>query len=215
MRMRSRSYPAASTSRAIWASSLKPIPLPVKISRRHRSKDVGSRNKPRVFRRSMASCRRIGGRWTSFPFLATSSKCLPLERCESSTLSRLTWLLDKPCALCEIAAFVFAPGTKQLAHALDAQADPACRSRAAPSAFCFSSVTPIASITPSSTFREFTLITYCPRGMPSSSITSAAIMHISASAAGEAAPTVSASNCMNWRKRPGPGFSLRKTQPKR
>jgi len=32
---------------------------------------------------------------------------------------------------------------------------------------------------------------------------------ISASAAGEAEPTVSASNCMNWRKRPGPGFSLR------
>ena len=28
-------------------------------------------------------------------------------------------------------------------------------------------------------------------------------------AAGEAEPTVSASNCMNWRKRPGPGFSLR------
>ena len=38
---------------------------------------------------------------------------------------------------------------------------------------------------------------------------SAAIMHISASAAGDAVPTVSASNCMNWRKRPGPGFSLR------
>ena len=54
-----------------------------------------------------------------------------------------------------------------------------------------------------------------PRGMPSASIVSAAIMHISASAAGEAAPTVSASNCMNWRKRPGPGFSLRKTQPAR
>ena len=42
---------------------------------------------------------------------------------------------------------------------------------------------------------------------------SEAIMHISASAAGEALPTVSASNCMNWRKRPGPGFSLRNTQP--
>ena len=31
----------------------------------------------------------------------------------------------------------------------------------------------------------------------------------------EADPTVSASNCMNWRKRPGPGFSLRNTQPSR
>src|SRR5216117_3712841 len=41
--------------------------------------------------------------------------------------------------------------------------------------------------------------------MPSASMVSAAIMHISASAAGEAEPTVSASNCMNWRKRPGPG----------
>ena len=51
--------------------------------------------------------------------------------------------------------------------------------------------------------------------MPSASIVSAAIMHISASAAGVGAPTVSASNCMNWRKRPGPGFSLRNTQPKR
>jgi hypothetical protein len=29
------------------------------------------------------------------------------------------------------------------------------------------------------------------------------------------APTVSASNCMNWRKRPGPGFSFRNTQPER
>ncbi len=38
---------------------------------------------------------------------------------------------------------------------------------------------------------------------------SAASMHISASAAMVALPTVSASNCMNWRKRPGPGFSLR------
>ena len=37
----------------------------------------------------------------------------------------------------------------------------------------------------------------------------------SASAATEAEPTVSASNCMNWRKRPGPGFSLRNTQPMR
>ena len=43
----------------------------------------------------------------------------------------------------------------------------------------------------------------------------AASMHISASAAMDAAPTVSASNCMNCRKRPGPGFSLRNTQPKR
>ena len=42
---------------------------------------------------------------------------------------------------------------------------------------------------------------------------SAASMHISASAAIDGAPTVSASNCMNWRKRPGPGFSLRNTQP--
>jgi hypothetical protein len=32
-----------------------------------------------------------------------------------------------------------------------------------------------------------------------------------ASAATVGAPTMSASNCMNWRKRPGPGFSLRKT----
>ena len=54
-----------------------------------------------------------------------------------------------------------------------------------------------------------------PRGMPSASMVSAAIMQISASAAGDALPTVSASNCMNWRKRPGPGFSLRNTQPKR
>ena len=51
----------------------------------------------------------------------------------------------------------------------------------------------------------------CRAECPSASIVSAAIMHISASAAGEAAPTVSASNCMNWRKRPGPGFSLRNT----
>ena len=51
--------------------------------------------------------------------------------------------------------------------------------------------------------------------MPSASIVSAIIMHISASAAGEAEPTVSASICMNWRKRPGPGFSLRNTQPAR
>ena len=41
--------------------------------------------------------------------------------------------------------------------------------------------------------------------MPSASIVSAAIMHISASAAGDADPTVSASNCMNCRNRPGPG----------
>src|ERR1043166_9556173 len=41
--------------------------------------------------------------------------------------------------------------------------------------------------------------------MPSSSIVSAIIMQTSASAAIEALPTVSASNCMNWRKRPGPG----------
>ena len=41
------------------------------------------------------------------------------------------------------------------------------------------------------------------------------IMQISASAAGDAAPTVSASNCMNWRKRPGPGFSLWNTHPAR
>ena len=54
-----------------------------------------------------------------------------------------------------------------------------------------------------------------PRGMPSASIVSAAIMHISASAAIAAEPTVSASNCMNWRKRPGPGFSLRNTKPSR
>ena len=45
-------------------------------------------------------------------------------------------------------------------------------------------VTPIASITPSSTFRLFTLMTYCPRSKPSASIVSAAIMQISASAAG-------------------------------
>ena len=70
---------------------------------------------------------------------------------------------------------------------------------------------PIDSITPSSTLRLFTFTTYEPRGMPSASIVSAAIMHISASAAGEPEPTVSASNCMNWRKRPGPGFSLRNT----
>ena len=38
-------------------------------------------------------------------------------------------------------------------------------------------------------------------------------MHISASAATDAEPTVSASNCMNWRNRPGPGFSLRNTVP--
>ena len=47
------------------------------------------------------------------------------------------------------------------------------------------------------------------------SMVSAAIMQISASAAGDAEPTVSASNCMNWRKRPGPGFSLRNTKPSR
>jgi len=34
----------------------------------------------------------------------------------------------------------------------------------------------------------------------------AAIMHISASAAGEAEPTVSRSNCMNLTKSPGPVF---------
>jgi hypothetical protein len=44
---------------------------------------------------------------------------------------------------------------------------------------------------------------------------SAIIMHISASAWTPGAPTMSASNCMNWRKRPGPGFSLRNTQPAR
>jgi hypothetical protein len=51
--------------------------------------------------------------------------------------------------------------------------------------------------------------------MPTRSRVSAAIMQISASAATEEAPTVSASNCMNWRKRPGPGFSLRNTKPAR
>src|SRR5215471_15355690 len=39
--------------------------------------------------------------------------------------------------------------------------------------------------------------------MPSASIVSAAIMQISASAAIEPPPTVSASNCMNWRERRG------------
>ena len=51
--------------------------------------------------------------------------------------------------------------------------------------------------------------------MPSASITSAIIIAISASAATPGVPIVSASNCMNWRKRPGPGFSLRNTQPER
>jgi hypothetical protein len=46
-------------------------------------------------------------------------------------------------------------------------------------------------------------------------MTSAIIIAISASAATPGVPTVSASNCMNWRKRPGPGFSLRNTQPAR
>jgi len=40
--------------------------------------------------------------------------------------------------------------------------------------------------------------------------TATAVVDLSeASAAGDPLPTVSASNCMNWRKRPGPGFSLR------
>ena len=39
------------------------------------------------------------------------------------------------------------------------------------------------------------------------------IISNSASADGEALPTVSASNCRNSRKRPGPGFSLRHTGP--
>ncbi len=58
---------------------------------------------------------------------------------------------------------------------------------------------PMNSIIPSRTFRLFTFIRYCPLGMPSASIVSAAIMQTSASAAGDALPTVSASNCMNWR----------------
>ena len=49
--------------------------------------------------------------------------------------------------------------------------------------------------------------------MPSASIVSAASMQISASAAMLSVPTVSASNWVNWRKRPGPGFSLRHTGP--
>ena len=61
---------------------------------------------------------------------------------------------------------------------------------------------PMLSSTPSSTLRLLTLTTKLPRGIPSASMVSAAIMHISASAAGEAEPTVSASNCMNWRIRP-------------
>ena len=56
---------------------------------------------------------------------------------------------------------------------------------------------PITSKRPSRTLRLLTFTTYEPRGMPSASMVSAAIMHISASAAGEAEPTVSASNCMN------------------
>ena len=59
--------------------------------------------------------------------------------------------------------------------------------------------------------RLFTFTTYGRAACRDASIVSAAIMQISASAAIEADPTVSASNCMNCRKRPGPGFSFRNT----
>src|SRR5262249_174810 len=72
---------------------------------------------------------------------------------------------------------------------------------------------PSASRTPSSTLRLFTFTTYCPRGMPSASIVSAAIMHISASAAGVGAPAGSASECMELREGPGAGLPFPETQP--
>ena len=110
---------------------------------------------------------------------------------------------------------VLAALAQQAPDAFASPADRACRWRAGPRALVAFDLRQGRSLpaTPSSTLRLLTFTTYCPRGTPSASSVSAASMHNSASAATDEAPTVSASNWVNWRKRPGPGFSLRQTGP--
>ena len=75
-------------------------------------------------------------------------------------------------------------------------------------------VTPAVASRPLSSLRLLILMTYPSAGRPAAISPSAAMAMISASASGRAEPTVSASHCVNSRKRPGPGFSLRQTVPK-
>ena len=72
---------------------------------------------------------------------------------------------------------------------------------------------PMASSTPSSTLRLLTLIDVVA-ARDAEPLQRVGRHHADFGVGrDEAAPTVSASNCMNWRKRPGPGFSLRNTKP--
>ena len=80
--------------------------------------------------------------------------------------------------------------------------------------FCAGSATPDRVRSPSSNLRLLIFTTAEPCGRPAASRPSTAMAMTSASASGRSEPTVSASHWTNSRKRPGPGFSLRQTEPK-
>ena len=159
-----------------------------------------------------------------------ATSCIALRRMLASRLSRLRPACER-CdnsrhdfdrrhqsrALGEVAALILAPRAEQLRTPSTPSRSSLSIARSTVSRLpAFSSPPmPIASITPSSTLRLFTFTTYCRaecRALPSCPPPSCTSRRRRPCVG---APTVSASNCMNWRKRPGPGFSLRNTQPKR
>ena len=140
------------------------------------------------------------------PMLSATSGGSDLRQRRQPVNSRPADLRRSAWPLGEVTALVLATWAEQRAYAFNAKAVELVDGTQDSETLAESSrsATPMASSTPSRTLRLLTLTTYWPRGTPSASSVSAASMHSSASAATDEAPTVSASNWVNWRIAPRP-----------